>query len=128
MSRPTVAVLLVLALLLQGLAPARALTPAINDTEVAEVVVDPSPTMPCHGAQTATLEVTPAAPASMPCCDAGVDCGHCSAGCMAAPALLGALPSAEAPSPRIVATIASARTPAAAPPTDRLRPPIPAFR
>jgi hypothetical protein len=82
MSHPLVTVLLMLALLLQGLAPARAMTVASVDPPA---TAEPQAAMPCHGTQAAEPAAAPERAATS-CCDAGIDCSHCSAGCMATPA------------------------------------------
>jgi hypothetical protein len=120
MPRPLVTVLLMLALLLQGLAPARAMTAAVDAPTVA---VEPQAAMPCHGAQSAEQAATPGH-AAMSCCDAGIDCSHCSAGCMATPALPAVIKADAASAPRIVAAARAEQSPPAAPTADRLRPPI----
>jgi hypothetical protein len=126
MPRPLVSVLLMLALLLQGLAPARAMTAAVDEPTTAEQV---QAALPCHGAQAPTAEPA-AAPGrtTMSCCDAGIDCGHCSAGCMATPALPAAMTTDETGVLRIVASARVEQSPPGAPPAERLRPPILSLR
>jgi hypothetical protein len=121
MSHPLVTVLLMLALLLQGLAPARAMTVASVDPPA---TAEPQAAMPCHGTQAAEPAAAPERAATS-CCDAGIDCSHCSAGCMATPALPAAMTADEAGVPRIVVAARAERSPPAAPTADRLRPPIP---
>lgn len=123
MPRPLVAVLLVLALLLQGLAPARAMPTPADESPAAEQA---QASMPCHGAPAQPAE--PVAPPAMNCCDAGSDCGHCSAGCMGTAALPVAMLTDDADLPALTVAVGAEGSPPMAPPAEQLRPPIPSLR
>jgi hypothetical protein len=123
MPRPLVAVLLVLALLLQGLAPARAMPATADETPAAEQA---QASMPCHGASAQPDE--PVAPPTMNCCDAGADCGHCSAACMGTAALPVAMQTGDADLPQLTVSASAEGSPPMAPGAEQLRPPILSLR
>ena len=123
MPRPLVAVLLVLALLLQGLAPARAMPTPADESPAAEQA---RASMPCHGASAQPDE--PVAPPAMNCCDAEADCGHCSAVCMGTAALPVAMLTDDADLPALTASASAEGSPPTALPSEQLRPPILSLR